>query len=316
MALAWAYWVLSHFGATLSRGPGRRAESSCRMSKIWRWIVPIAAAGGLIVSGAVSAADAGTSAPARHAQVPVVTISVKSPLPVVTHDVWVVYNLSTDGDNTVTISGTVSESTAGQVAALYAQPFPYSTPAAPVPGQTLTLSASTTPTAYSFTAEPTIATKYTVEVLPSSTVTTPVVGQSSTDTVYVVTDQTLTSSKCGRPVCHLTLHIYTRLPKSAYAKESGKKWYFYFADKLSTTGEPPFPKWIYLQKKAKISKPKKISSTEFERTITWKFRIGNDGYSYVFNFCSKDSESKDGINLPGSHSCGVKKIKRTIIYLG
>jgi len=285
------------------------------MSKIWRSIIPFAAAGGLIVSGAVSAADASTSAVARPAQAPAVTISVKSPLARVSHDVWVVYNAS-GGYGSVTVSGTVSESTAGQVAALYAQPFPYTQPAAPVPGQTLTLSASTTPTAYSFTAEPLIATKYTVEVLPSSTVSTPVVGQSSTSTVYVTTDQTLTSSKCRRPVCHLTLRIYTRLPKSAYATESRKKWYFYFADRLSRTGEPPFPKTLYLQRRAMISKAKKVSSTEFERTITWSFRIGNDGYAYEFNFCSKDSESRDGINLPGSHSCGANKIRSNIVYLG
>ncbi len=285
------------------------------MSRTWRWLVPIAAAGGLIVSGVVSAADASTSALAQPAQTPTVTISAKSLPPVVTHDVWVVYNAA-QGYNTVTISGTVSESTAGQVAALYAQPFPYKSPAAPVSGQTLTLSTSSTPTAYSFTAEPTIATKYTVEVLPSSTVSTPVVGQSSTDTVYVATNQGYTSTKCRRPVCHLTLKVYTHLPKSAYATESRKKWYFYFAYKLSRTGEPPYPKMIDLQRTAKISKPKKISSTEFERTITWSFRFNNDGYSYAFNFCSKDSESKDGINLPGSHSCGVKKIRRTIIYLG
>jgi hypothetical protein len=288
------------------------------MSRLARWIAPAALAGGLVAGLiAIPAAQASTSrgsALAQPAQAPVVTISTKSALPVVTHDVFVLYKAK--GADTVTVSGTVSESTAGQVAALYAQPFPYSKPAAPVAGQSLTLPTSSTPTAYAFTAQPMIATKYTVEVLPSSTVSTPVVAQSATKTVYVATYQTGSPNQCGRPVCHVTLHIYTHLPKSAYSTESRKKWYFYFAVKLSRTHEPSAPNWLNLLQRAKISKAKRINSTEFERTITWSFRINNDGFHYAFNFCSKDTESKDGINLPGSHSCGAKRVRRTAVYLG
>jgi hypothetical protein len=269
----------------------------------------MAAAGGLIASGAAAVAYA------APAQAPVVSISAKSPLPVISHDVFVVYEAA-KGFGTVTISGSVSESTVGQVAALYAQPFPYSKAATAAAGQTQTLATSTTPTAYSFTASPTIATRYTVEVLPSSTVSTPVVGQSAPTTVYVVTDQTGKSSKCGRPVCHLTLRIYTHLPHSAYRTEAKQKWYFYFAVNRSSTHIPPFPKWIYLERRARISAAKRVSPTEFERTITWSFRVGNDAYAYDLNFCSKGLESKDGINLPGTHGCGAKKVRSNTRYLG
>lgn len=282
-----------------------------RVSTLWRGVAVAAAAFGLAAVGTGSALAQPALAP-----VPAVTINAKSPLPVISHDVFVQYKNSARGADAVTITGSVSESTAGQVAALYAQPFPYSKPAAPVTGQTLTLPASSTPTAYSFTAEPTIATKYTVEVLPSSTASTPVVGQSPAKTVYVVTNQTGSSSKCGRPVCHLTLRIYTHLPKSAYGTESKKKWYFYFAIRLSSTRIPPFPRWTYLEPRARISKPRKINPTEFERTITWSFRVSNDAYAFSLNFCSKDSESKDGINLPGSHGCGAKKVRSNVRYLG
>ena len=114
---------------------------------------------------------------------------------------------------------------------------------------------------------------------------------------------------------HPWLTVYTRLPASAYKHESTKKSYFYFGLRLSKTGTPTFPRFLYL-KKASISKARRVSSTEFKNTIKWSFRVGNDGYAFAINFCSKNSESKDGTGLPGTHSCGVKKIRSNIAYLG
>jgi len=285
------------------------------VSKVWRGAAIAAAVGGLVAAGT-------SAALAQPAQAPLVTISAQSANPPVTHDVFVVYRNTYLPKGThlredqVRVSGSVSQSAAGQVAALFAQPFPYKAKPAEVAGQSLTLPTSSTPVSYSFKAAPTIATKYTVKVLPSSTTSSPVVGTSPTTTVYVVTNQPTTAPRnCSRPVCHQTLKVYTHLAKSAYNTESKKKWYFYFGLRLSATGEPSFPRWLYLQK-ATISKVKRISSTEFERSITWSFRIGNDGYAFLFSFCSKDSESKDGMNLPGSHSCGAKKVRSNIAYLG
>lgn len=285
------------------------------VSTVWR--------GAVIAASSCALAAVGTgSALAQPTQAPTVTISTQSAVPPVTHDVLVIYKNAQflKGTHrrfdTVNISGSVSQSTAGQVAALYAQPFPYKAAPARVPGQSVTLPTSSTPVNYQFKAVPTVATKYTVEVLPSSTTSSPVVGTSSTKTVYVVTNQPAFFSKCGRPVCHLSMRVYTHLPKSAYRTEAAKKWYFYFAVTRSATGVPRPPKWLNLDTKAKISKVRKISSTEFERTISWSFRVGNDGYFPVVNFCSKDTESKDGINLPGSHHCGVKKIRSNTAYLG
>lgn len=285
------------------------------VSKVWR--------GAVIAAASCALATVGTgSALAQTTQAPTVTISTQSALHPITHDVLVIYKNAQflkgthHRFDTVNISGSVSQSAAGQVAALYAQPFPYKAKPAQVAGQSKTLQTSSTPVKYSFKAVPTVATKYTVEVLPSSTTSSPVVGTSATKTVYVATNQVVHFSTCGRPVCHLTMRVYTHLPKSAYRTEAAKKWYFYFAVTRSPTRVPPPPKWLFLDTKAKISKVRKISSTEFERTISWSFRVGNDGYFPLVNFCSKDTESKDGINLPGSHHCGVKKIRSTIPYLG
>jgi hypothetical protein len=276
------------------------------MPKPWR-IAAIAAT----VCG-LTAATAATAGPALATQAaPTVSINVSSPIGKITNDVLVAFE---DGKFSVaTISGSVSGATSGEVAALYAQPFPFKSAPAAVAGQTTTLTGAASQ-AYSFSASPSVATKYTVEVLPSSTSTTAAV-VSAAKIVYVVTNQTVTGGgACARPECHLTFKVTTELPASAYKTEAAKKWYFYFGVKFSATGKPA-PKFLYLTK-ATISKAKKVSSTAFERTITYSFRVGDHGYHWEINFCSKDTESKDGINLPGHHSCGDKKISAKTIYLG
>jgi hypothetical protein len=242
----------------------------------------------------------------------VVTIAPHTQFHPVTHDYFVAYR-GAKGTDTVTLSGTVTGAASGEVAELFAQRFPFRSAPVPVPGQTLALTGPAA-TSYSFTATPTLATKYQVEVLtsPASTTTD---GVSAIQPIYVVTNQFGTPKTCGRPVCRQSMKIYTLLPARAYVREAAKRWYFYFGLALSPTREPPPPRWMYLDNVA-ISQPKRISSTEFERTITWSFRIGNDGYWFTFNFCSKDTESLDGINLPGTHSCGVHRVLSTVYYLG
>ena len=252
---------------------------------------------------------------AQPAATPTVTISAKTFFKPVTHDVFVQYKASKAA--VANLKGTVSGATAGQVAQLYAQPFPFKAAPAPVPGQRLTLNPiGSSPIPYKFTADPTLATKYTVQILPNSASTTPV-ASSPVQIVYVITNQPVFGLKqCGRPVCREKIRIYTRMPASAYGRESGKKTYFYFGLKLSPIIEPGPPKWLYLDKNVKVSKPTRISATEFKISLSWSFRIGNDGYRYIFNFCSKDSESRDGINLPGSHGCGKARVSARVPYLG
>jgi len=272
----------------------------------WRAVMTAAVASGLALAGTGSAM-------AEPSTAPTLTISAHSLLKPVTHDVFVVYNNGKFGR--VSIKGAITNATSGEVAALYAQQFPFKSAFAPVSGQTLTLS-GTSPESYAFTATPTVATEYIVEILPSSTSTTPV-ATSGKVTVYVVTDQRLTGGQtCSRPVCHETFRIVTHLASSGYGRESVKKWYFYFGLKLSRTGEPAPPKWLYLSSHVRISKSRRISATAFARTVTFSFTINNDGYYFNFNLCSQDTESKDGINLPGHHGCGAKKIRSTVSYLG
>ena len=268
------------------------------MSRLWRTA--------LISAGACAVVAAGVGpAVAQTAVGPTVTITVTSLVPKAYGYTFVPFNAGKY--SSVTVSGVVSGATSGTVAQLYAQPFPYKKAAAPV-GQPVDLTGASSQS-YSFTATPGIATRYSVEVLPSATVSTPVLATSATSTVYVVTNQPFAGLKtCGRPVCHESVRIYTILPASAYKAEAGKRLYFYFALKLSTTGEPSAPVWVTLDHSAKIGKAKRVSATEFEQTVSFSFRIGNDGYHYSFDFCSKASESSDGVNLPGHHHCGATRI--------
>jgi hypothetical protein len=274
------------------------------MSRLRRALAISAAAGAVVALG-VSPALAQPSA------APTVSIGVKSLVPTVYGYTVVPFK---DGKySRITVSGAVTGATSGMVAQLYARPFPYKTAAAPVTGQQLALT-GTSPQSYSFTATPGIATRYSVEILPGATVSSPVAATSAIKTTYVATNQKVTGVRTcnragGRPVCHQTIHIYTRLPASGYRAEAPKKLYFYLGLKLSATGEPKPPVWLTLDRSAKVAKAKRISATEFEQTVTFSFRIGNrDGYYFLVNFCTKASESKDGVNLPGHHHCGATRI--------
>lgn len=278
------------------------------MSKLWRIAAIAFAACGLAVTTAAPA----MAQPTARASVGV-TIGAHSRLPVVTHDVFVTFQ--NKSFSAATISGAVTGATAGEVAALYARPFPYTAKPAPVSGHTVTLTGAASQK-YSFKVRPSVATRYTVRVWPSSTVQSPAVDVSKTVVVYVVTTQVVTHvTSCGRPVCHQSIRVTTRLPASAYRTEVRKRWFFYFGLKLAAHAEPGPPKTLTL-KAIKISKPRKVSATRFERTLSFSFRIGSHAYHWLADFCSKDTESKDGIGLPGSHHCGVKRISSRTVYLG
>jgi len=273
------------------------------MSRLRRALA-ISAAAGAVVAFSVGPALAQPSA------APTVSIGAKSLIPKAYGFTFTAFH---DGKySRVTVAGAVTGATSGMVAQLFAQSFPYKAAPAPVAGQQLVLG-STSPESYSFTATPGIATKYSVEILPSTTVSTPVAARSAAANVYIATTQPFTGIKTcnragNRPICHETIHIFTRVPASARAAESKKKLYFYFGVKLARTSIPKAPVLLALDRSAKISKARKVSATEFEQTVTFSFRVNNDAYDFNFDYCSKASESSDGVNLPGRHHCGAKRI--------
>ena len=96
-----------------------------------------------------------------------------------------------------------------------------------------------------------------------------------------------------------------------------KRVYPYFNVNLSRTGTPPRPTWVYLGRgHASVSKPKQLQAGKYTFNISYRFYVGHDGYYWWWPDCAKDTETTDGLGLPGSHSCGVKRVSSTVSYLG
>jgi hypothetical protein len=265
-----------------------------------------------LAAGAAIAAQFMAIAPAQAAA-PAVTIGATAKLPPTTGDVYVFYRSGAYA--TAKIHGKITGAATGDVAALYAQQFPYKHPAVRLSAITLKTATAT----YSFTVTPTLATRYAVRLFASATARTPL-ASSPAQNVYVIAYGKVTGgSSCTRPVCHETYHIYTIVPvASALSIEMGKHVYPYFGLNLSPTSEPPPPQWLYLNAgNAHVSAAHKISAVEFVNTLTLSFTIGNDGYYWNWGTCTRDTESKDGLGLPGYHDCGVNRIPGTkYVYLG
>ena len=281
------------------------------MLRAWRRVTLVAA----LTGTAALAAQLATVIPAQAAT-PTITVAATSSNPRVTGDVWVVY---LDGKySRARIHGTITGAANGQVATLYAQRFPYARPARPIRSITLSTTGTTgTTTAYSFTVAPSLATRYQVKVFARKGATTPL-ATSHRQNLYVVTGgYTKGGNNCPGTVCHETYRMYSILPSSALRVEMSKHVYPYFGLNLSATGTPPYPTWLHLNTgNARVSSPHRITASEFETSVTFTFTTGYDGAAWDWTACWKDTVSRDGLGLPGSHGCGAHRIRANFNYLG
>jgi Protein kinase domain len=242
-----------------------------------------------------------------------VPIAVTSDLPPVTGDVLVQYQAGKDGR--ARVQGEINGVTRGEVAELYAQPFPFRHPAAPVSSVALRPTGRTAK--YAFTVTPMLATRYRVELLPSSTATAPV-GRSTVRIVYVTLSGTSGGGQtCARPVCRQTFRMRVAVPASALSTEISKRWFPYFGVNLAPKVQPVPPAVLVLGSgDAHVTTSRRISATEFGVIISFAFTVGIDGYNWSWNTCSKDTEAADGIGLPGRHGCGSSRVAASAGYLG
>ncbi|HEY2551616.1 MAG TPA: hypothetical protein VGI64_13670 [Streptosporangiaceae bacterium] len=278
-------------------------------SRFWRGAALVTSVCGLVGAGAGTAVAA-SAAPATAATV---TIAAKSAFTPVTGDTFVEFLGSTTTD-AATVSGTVTGATIGDslTVTLLAGKFGAASPTATSEHVTTVPSSGTA--SYSFTVRPGLRTSYEVRVTDASGT----VGTSGVKTVYVVSPASLSgNTRCTRPVCHIALKVSVKVPISAYATEAAKHFYLYSRLFLAKHGEPAPPKLLELNSAATASKPVKLHTYEFARTIRFTFRIGEqDGYRWAVNFCTQDSETKDGVGLPGRHGCGNHWISADPDYLG
>jgi hypothetical protein len=275
------------------------------MPRRWRALAAVTLTAGALMSLQLPAAASSAKSTVT------VTIAAKSRFPLVTGDVLVVFRSARFGQ--ATIHGSITGAVSADVATLFAQPFPFKHK--PVrTGKPIRLTGASQ--TYSFKVRPAIATRYLVKVStagPSGTQ----VGASAVQTVYLTSNGHVTGARvCGRPTCREKLRIYTVVPASAVRRERPKHLYFYFGINLNRRKTPPAPKNLHLRIRHTVTRARRISATEWERTIAWSFFVGDDGYNWLFAVCARDTESKDGVGLPGHHGCGAKTISSRSVYLG
>jgi hypothetical protein len=284
------------------------------MSKLARWIAPVALAGGLVAGLiAIPAAEASSAAAAN------ITIGATSPnFPGLTAKddglvdgyALVIYKVATV--DTAVISGTVTTTVTTDTAQLMAKPFGATTYTAV--GSPLSLG-TVGANDYSFNVTPSLATQYEVQVSGAAADE----GTSAAVSVYVTVASVVKSSKitCTSARCVQTAKVATTVPKSAYKIESGKHVYLYLAIGKERGTKAVLPKDYTLSKASTASKAKRVNSGEFEETLKFVVPL-TYGKKTVWlpNACSKDAVTKDGLGLPGHHGCGNKHIPTNSIYIG
>jgi tRNA A-37 threonylcarbamoyl transferase component Bud32 len=270
-----------------------------------------------IAVAAVILAAAGLAAglllPGGPAATTVVPVSVKSALPAVSGDVYVEYLGGALAK--AEVYGKITKATNGEVAALYAQQFPYKN--APAQVSSVILRRVGDAASYSFPVTPTLATRYRVELFQNSTASTPL-GTSSVATIYVVASGTAQGAQeCTRPVCSQSQLVTEVVPPSALQTEASAPQYVYFGINLAPSTEPAVPQWLMLGAgNGHSTTPRRISADEFIVTITFSFRVGSSAFHFAWDRCGKSNEAADGVGLPGHHGCGDQRVLQSARYLG
>jgi serine/threonine protein kinase len=227
---------------------------------------------------------------------------------------FVEYQSGQDGN--ARIYGQVTGAVSGEVAQLYAQPWPYR--AAPAQAGAVILHPNGKTAPYSFQVTPEVATRYQVRLFASSTATT-AAAASPVSTVYVTYAGKTVSENfpktCG-PVCHVTIVFRSTVPASTMSTEFAKKLYTYFGFNLDRKKDPPSPRWLLLGAGDPKVTMSRVSATEFSTTINFTYRIGDNYSTWNWDACSQDSLAEDGLGVPGHHGCGDQRIAASAYYLG
>ena len=272
----------------------------------------------LIVGGAIVAAVAIAVAVIRPGSAPgrtaTITITSASDL----HQVsgYTVVEYKSGQDASARIHGQVKGAVSGEVAQLYAQPFPYQ--AAPAQVGAVILHPVGKTADYSFPVTPDVATRYQVRLFDSSTATSPA-ATSPVSMVYVTTEGNTVSEdspKTCDSVCHIKIVFTTTVPAATMSTEFAKKLYTYFAVNLAPKKAPPSPSQLTLGAGSPQVTTSRVSATEFSTTVTFTYRIGDDYSSWNWDVCSQDSVAEDGIGIPGHHGCGDQHTSASAYYLG
>lgn len=203
---------------------------------------------------------------------------------------------------TAQISGYTGDGQAGTAVELQASEFPF-TAGFKTLGQTQTGPGGS----YSFTAKPTVATRYRVALVSDPT------SQSSEVTVYASPHSVTHSGRCaaGALSCRLRFSVSVVYPAAVAKREGAKRAYYYFAVRYGS--QTTQPSRVRLVQKGSQHRRGHRYSMGFSVTFSTV-----QAYYYLWEICTKDSEAQDGIGLPGHHRCGDTSIPRAALqgYIG
>jgi hypothetical protein len=252
---------------------------------------------------------------AQDVPVAAVAVSVSSAYAPLNGHVFVTYQ--DDTDSNATVSGQVTNAVSGEVARLYAQQFPFTSP--PALADSAAVDPSGTTAQYSFQVTPTLATRYTVEVFRSSTATTPL-ATSATSTVYVAQNKGNDSTRtCSGSQCQVTDTATVLVPASALSTQMAEHVYTYFGISYAASGTAQVPATLQLGAGDFIvGSPQQVSADEYQFTLTFSFSTNDESYTYSWHNCTVSVEGQDGVGLPGGgdYGCGSPTIPQTEAYLG
>jgi serine/threonine protein kinase len=230
-------------------------------------------------------------------------------------NVFVTYQDGTDSN--AAVSGQVTHAVRGEVARLYAQRFPFTSP--PALADSAALAPAGTTAQYSFQVTPTLATRYTVEVFRGSTATTPL-ATSATSTVYVAQHKGNNSTiTCSGSQCRINDTATVLVPASALSTQIAKHVYTYFGISYAASGKASQPASLQLGAgDPVVGTPQQVSSDEYQFTLTFSFSRNNGSYAFTWHNCTASVEAQDGVGLPGGgdYGCGSPTIPQTESYLG
>jgi hypothetical protein len=260
--------------------------------KVWRWIAPVAAAASLAAGIALPAHAAGQSG--YKIAVSAAGAAPGSVKGKVYGYALVLYHVARQ--DTGTISGTISGAATGDTVTLLAKPF--GDRAFSATGQTATLAGGTD--SFRFSVRPTLATGYEAQVSTGATVD----ATSAAATVYVSYSgrEIRSRRRCTATACVYSYTFHSFLPPSAYRTETRKHLYMYLAQWKGHRA-----KWFYLSREARASKPKRIGAGTYAQTVTWHISL-KAGPFWWTDACTKDTEARDGVGLPGHHGCGNRRV--------
>ena len=229
------------------------------------------------------------------------------------------YALSSAQADTAVFVGEVEGATAGEVARLYAQQFPFTSPPAPV--QSVTLKPAGGTAQYVFRVAPALATRYQVRLLRNATAATPLATTASR-TVYVkdsysvppnsITSDCAPGASPGTLACTIKLSVIAYVAPSALQTEMSQPNYLYqiplttpgAALKTGTATE-------LLVTNATFT-THRVADNAYEITVSYSSTAGG---VLASAFCTKPAEAQDGFGLPGPSICGSGAISESDYWI-